>query len=51
MEVKNINGVSVAIIGLDKLNGYLCVNYTLNGYMCLDWVKKDFFAWAKKGWN
>ena len=49
MEVKNINGVSVAIIGLNKLNGCLCVNYTLNGYMCLDWVKKDFFAWAKRG--
>lgn len=49
MEIKKINGVIVAILGLNKLNGCLCVNYTLNGYMCLDWVKKDFFAWAKRG--
>lgn len=49
MEIKKINGVSVAIIGLDKCNGYLRVYYTLNGYMFLDWVKKDLFAWAKRG--
>lgn len=49
MEIKKINGVIVAIIGLTKLNGCLCVNYTLNGYMFLDWVKKDLFAWAKRG--
>lgn len=49
MEIKKINGVIVAIIGLNKLNGCLCVNYTLNGYMFLDWVKKDLFSWAKRG--
>lgn len=48
MKVKKINGVSVAIIGLNKLNGCLCVIYTLNGYSLLDWVKKDLFAWVKK---
>lgn len=48
MEIKKINGVSVAIIGLDKLNEWLCVNYTLNGYMFLDWVKKNLVAWEKR---
>lgn len=48
MEVKKINGVSVGIIGLDKLHGTLCVIYTLNGYEFLDWVKKDLFALARK---
>lgn len=49
MEIKKINGVSVAIIGLDKCNGCLRVYYTLNGYMFFDWVKKDLLAWAKRG--
>ena len=49
MEIKKINGVSVALIGFDKCNGYFRVYYTLNGYMFLDWVKKDLFAWAKRG--
>lgn len=49
MEIKKINGVIVDIIGFDKCNGYLRVYYTLNGYMFFDWVKKDLFAWAKRG--
>lgn len=48
MEVKNINGVNVAIIGLNKLNGRFSVVYTLNGYELFEWVKKDLFAWARK---
>lgn len=36
-----LNGVNVAIMGLDKWNGYLCVFYTLDGYRFLDWVKSD----------
>lgn len=47
MEIKKINGVSVAIIGRNKLNGWLCVNNTLNGYMFLNWVKKDLVVWEK----
>ena len=49
MEIKKINGVSVGIIGLDKCNGYLRVYYTLNGRMFFDWIKKDLFAWVKRG--
>ena len=57
MEIKKINGVIVAIIGLDKCNGYFRVYYTLNGWtgdtfngwMFFDWVKKDLFAWVKRG--
>lgn len=48
MEIKKINGVSVAIIGLDKCNGYLRVYYTLNGYELFEWVKRDLFAWARR---
>lgn len=44
-----LNGVNVVIIGFDKCNGYLRVYYTLNRYMFFDWVKKDLFAWAKRG--
>ncbi len=47
MEIKKINGVIVAILGRNKLNGWLSENYTLNGYMFLDWVKKDLVVWEK----
>ena len=57
MKIKKINGVIVAIIGLDKCNGYFRVYYTLNGWngwmfngrMFFDLVKKDIFAWVKRG--
>ena len=49
MEIKKINGVIVAIIGLDKCNGYFRVYYTLDGRELFDWVEKDLFAWAKRG--
>ena len=57
MKIKKINGVSVGIIGLDKCNGYFRVYYTLNGWngrmfngwMFFDFVKKDPFAWVKRG--
>lgn len=39
----------VTIIGLNKLNGCPCVNYTLNGYMFLDWVKEGPIVSISKG--